>query len=182
MVDALRAALRLFPAVKSVPGESAAASTRSSVVRRSNGRASEQQQQQQQQSVLFFALPFSSSPLQQQKSSGCFGNNVQTVTGLAPFARAVLAYVGVGISAVAANQLAGFCCIVHGKYVISLTDFPLAIAAQEALYSALSLSFCLSVSRVSLIDLWVQMQGFSSSAHEFRHNVFWLLHRRSRRD
>jgi hypothetical protein len=177
MADALRAALRLFPAVKSVPGESAAASTRSSVVKRSNGRASEQQQQQQ--SVLFFALPFSSSPLQQQKSSGCFGNNVQAVTGLARFARAVLAYVGAGISAVAANQLAGSCCIVHGKYVIYLTDFPLAIAAQEAFYSALSLSFCLSFESNRPLG---SNARFSFSAHEFRHNVFWLLHRRRRRD
>ncbi len=129
--------------------------------------------------MLFFALPFSSSPLQQQKSYGCFGNNVQTVTGLGRFARAVLAYVGASISAVAANQLVGSCCIVHGKYVISLTDFPLAIAAQEALYSALSLSFCLSFESNRPLD---SNARFSSSAHEFRHNVFWLLHRRRRHD
>jgi hypothetical protein len=49
MAEALRAALQLFPAVKSVPGSSSAC-TRASLVKRSNGRVSEQQQQQ---SVLF---------------------------------------------------------------------------------------------------------------------------------
>jgi hypothetical protein len=112
MAEALRAALRLFPAVKSVPGSSSAC-TRASLVRRSNGRVSEQQQQQ---SVLF---PFPSHLRQQDAASISLAKDAaHPVTGFARFARAVLAYVGAGISAVAANQLAGPCSV-HGKYVIS---------------------------------------------------------------
>lgn len=109
MAEALRAALRLLPVVKSSPSPIPfGACSRASAVRRSNTRASENQQ------PVLLSLPL---PNQQQQQALPSEKNLQSVTGLARFARAVLAYVGVGVSAVAANQLAGP-SIVHGRYFV----------------------------------------------------------------
>lgn len=83
MLHALRAALRLPPAGKSSTGDC----SRPSLVRRGD------------QTYIF--------PLSLQKHAAVCERQPNTVTGLAGFAKAALAYVGVGLSAIAATQLSG---------------------------------------------------------------------------
>eukprot|EP00249_Psilotum_nudum_P021405 c28097_g1_i2 orf=853-1152(-) len=99
MVDAMKAALRLLPVVKSVPGGTCVGCSRSSLVRR---------HAPVDRPSALFSLTSSQQGVAAERQQN-------SVTGFARFAKAVLAYVGVGFSAVAANQLAGNPTIVLAK-------------------------------------------------------------------
>lgn len=116
MAEALRAALRLLPVVRSAPVQAPfGACSRASAVRK---KAPENHHQQS----LLLSVP---APQQQAQVSVCERES-QSVAGLARFARSVLAYVGVGVSAVAAIQVTGP-TVVHGRYSVYFSVLVLAL-------------------------------------------------------
>lgn len=96
MVEALRAALRLLPR----PGPCGRAA-----------RAHPQSQSQQQGRVEAVLGSLAAS----SQAASCERAAFPPVSGLARFARAFLSYVGVGLSVVAATELAGL-SVVHARF------------------------------------------------------------------